>query len=413
MKYRYTGVTRQRERVAGVIESHDEAEARLRLRSMQIRADTITATREGGGGSFDLSAILKSISEFGGGRIKLKQLILFTKQFSSLIDSGVPVVQCLDILAQQEKRGVLKKTLEIMKADIEAGNGLATALAKHPKIFSEFFIRIVEAGELSGTLDKAIKQVGLQLDKLDRLKAKVVKALSYPAMTMVVAIAVLIFLLVKVVPEIAKLYAEGNAKLPELTVLVMSLSKWVQANFMAVIGVASTLLIGGSVLYKLPRFRELFDPLALKMPLIGSLILRSAVAQLTRTLGTLVSSGVPLIHAFEICAKLMSNLAIRDAIKLTIQFVQEGRTIAAGLQAKNIFPPMVIHMVNIGEMTGRLDELLTKVASIYDDEVDDAISNITGLLQPMIIVFVGIIIAFLLIAMYLPVFQLADKVSGN
>ncbi len=413
MKYRYTGVTRQRERVTGMIESADEAEARLRLRSMQIRAETITAAGEKGGGSFDLSALMKGLGNVGGGRIKLKQLILFTKQFSSLIDSGVPVVQCLDILYLQERKGVLKNTLAIMKSDIEAGNGLATALSKHPKIFSEFFIRIVEAGELSGTLDKAIKQVGLQLEKLDRLKAKVIKALSYPAITLVVAFGVLIFLLIKVVPEIAKLYSEGNAQLPELTVFVMSMSKWVQANFLFVFAAIVVGAVGGTALYRMPQFREKFDPLVLKVPLIGSLVLRSAVAQLTRTLGTLVSSGVPLINAFEICAKLMTNLAIRDAIKLTMQYVQEGRTIAAGLQAKNIFPPMVIHMVNIGEMTGRLDELLNKVASIYDDEVDDAISGITGLLQPAIIVFVGIIIAFLLIAMYLPVFQLADKVSGN
>jgi type IV pilus assembly protein PilC len=413
MKYRYTGVTRQRERVAGVIESVDEAEARLRLRSMQIRAETITAAPENGGASFDLAATLKKLGQLGGGRVKLKQLILFTKQFSSLIDSGVPVVQCLDILYLQEKRGVLKETLATMKSDIEAGNGLATALSKHPKIFSEFFIRIVEAGELSGTLDKAIKQVGLQLEKLDRLKAKVIKALSYPAITLVVAFGVLVFLLVKVVPEIAKLYSEGKAELPELTVFVLALSKWVQTNFLVVTAVVAAVVATSSVLYKMPKFRAVFDPFLLRVPLIGSLILRSAVAQLTRTLGTLVSSGVPLINAFEICAKLMTNLAIRDAIKITMQFVQEGRTIAAGLQAKNIFPPMVIHMVNIGEMTGRLDELLSKVASIYDDEVDDAISGITGMLQPAIIVFVGIIIAFLLIAMYLPVFQLADKVSGN
>lgn len=412
MKYKYVGVTRQRERVSGVVEGVDEAEARLRLRALQIRPETLTATKEAtnasGGGFADLAEKLS----FGGG-VKLKQLILFTKQFSSLIDSGVPVVQCLDILYLQERKGPLKKVLGTMKSDIEAGNGLATALSRHPKVFSEFFIRIVEAGEVSGTLDKAVRQVGMQLEKLDRLKAKVIKAISYPALTLFVAFGVLIFLLVKVIPEIAKLYSEGKAQLPELTVFVLAMSNWVQANYIFVLGGVGSAVFSLVSLYRVPKFRERFDPLVLKMPLFGTLVMKAAVAQLTRTLGTLVSSGVPLLGAFEICAKLMSNLAIRDAIKITMAYVQEGRTIAAGLSAKNIFPPMVIHMVNIGEMTGRLDELLTKVASIYDDEVDDAISSLTGLLQPAIIVIVGIIIAFLLVAMYLPVFQLADKVSGN
>lgn len=413
MKFKYTGVTRQRERVTGVVEGADEAEARLRLRALQVRPESLVEAAEGGGNEFSIDKFLANLSKIGGGKVKLKQLILFTKQFSSLIDSGVPVVQCLDILHQQERKGVLKETLAAIKVEIEGGSGLASALSKHPKIFSEFFIRIVEAGELSGTLDKAIREVGMQLEKLDRLRAKVIKALSYPMLTLAIAFIVLVFLLLKVVPEIAKMYSEGNAKLPELTVIVMDISGWVQVNYLYIFGTLGAIFFGGSALFRLPSFREFFDPLLLKVPLVGGLVIKSAVAQLTRTLGTLVQSGVPLIQAFEICGKLMKNLAVKDAIRITIQYVQEGRTISNGLAAKGIFPPMVVHMVNIGEMTGRLDELLAKVASIYDDEVDDAINTLTGLLQPAIIVVVGIIIAFLLVAMYLPVFQLADKVSGG
>jgi type IV pilus assembly protein PilC len=412
MKYRYIGVTRQRENVEGVVEAEDIAEARLRLRSMQIRAEQLTEVKERTAGAGSGLSSLNALLSIGGDRVSLKKLILFTRQLSSLIDSGVPVVQCLDILFQQEKTGPLKRVLASLKQDIESGNGFANSLAKHPKIFSEFFVRIVEAGELSGTLDTAIRQVGLQLEKLSRLKAKVIKAMTYPALTLVVAIGVLVFLLVKVVPEIAKLYSEGKAELPELTVLVMGISTWTQNNFVIVIGGAGSITIGSVALYRLPAFRAFFDPLFLKIPLFGSLALKSAVAQLTRTLSTLVASGVPLLSAFEICAKLMNNLAIKEAIKTTAAYVQEGKTIAMGLSAKGIFPPMVIHMVNIGEMTGRLDDLLGKVAGIYDDEVDDAIEALTGLLQPAIIVVVGILVAFLLVAMYLPVFQLADKVSG-
>lgn len=410
MKYRYIGTTKQRERVEGMVEANDEAEAKLRLRAMQIRPEQLSVTKGGKDGGGSLESFLVGLSTPA---VSLKKLILFTRQFSSLIDSGVPVVQCLDILFAQEKPGTLKKILGTLKSDIEAGNGLATSLAKHPKTFSEFFIRIVEAGEVSGTLDKAIRQVGMQLEKLERLKAKVLKALSYPGITLVVAFAVLVFLLVKVVPEIAKLYSDGKAELPALTVTVMEVSKWAQENYLIALSGLGAFVFGGSFMYKLPAFRAVWDPIVLKIPLFGSLVMKSAVAQLTRTLSTLISSGVPLLTALEICAKLIGNLAIRDSIKMTMLYVQEGRTIAQGFAAKGIFPPMVIHMVNIGEMTGRLDELLSKVAGIYDDEVDDAISAITGMLQPAIIVVVGILIAFLLVAMYLPVFQLADKVSGQ
>ena len=413
MKYRYTGVTRQRERVQGVVEGLDEAEARLRLRAQQIRAETLQVVADRASGQSSLLKAVKDFQQTLGGGIKLKQLILFTRQFSSLIDSGVPVVQGLEILYEQEKKGKLKDVLAAMKADIESGNSLATALSRHPLIFSEFFVRIVEAGEISGTLDKAIKQVGVQLEKLDRLRAKVIKAVSYPIATLVVAVAVLIFLLVRVVPEIARLYSEGKAELPYLTTVVLALSHWFQANFMYVIAGMMAAVFGAFTLYRTPRFREVWDPIALRIPLFGSLILRSSVTQLTRTLGTLVSSGVPLLAALEICQKLMTNCAIRDSVRVTAAYIQEGKTIAAGLAARNIYPPMVIHMVNIGEMTGRLDELLNKVAAIYDDEVDDAISALTGMLQPTIIVAVGIIVAFLLLAMYLPVFQLAEKVSGG
>jgi type IV pilus assembly protein PilC len=414
MKFKYTGVTRQRERVQGIVDAQDAAEARLRLRSMQIRSDDLVEVREkSASAEMSLGSFGKLFGGWGADKVPLKKLILFTRQLSSLIDSGVPVVQCLDILFEQERSGTLKKILLKIKQEIESGNGFATSLGKHPTVFSEFFVRIIEAGELSGTLDKAIKQVGLQLEKLSRLKAKVVKAMTYPILTLFVAVCVVIFLLVKVVPEIAKLYSEGKAKLPDLTIFVMAASTWTQENYPFIVGGALAAFTSGSVLYRTEKFRAVFDPFLLKVPLFGPLVMKSAVAQLTRTLSTLVSSGVPLLSAFEICGKLMTNRAIKDALKITASFVQEGRTISAGLAAKGIFPAMVIHMVNIGEMTGRLDDLLNKVAGIYDDEVDDAIEALTGLLQPAIIVVVGVIIAFLLVAMYLPVFQLADRVSGG
>jgi type IV pilus assembly protein PilC len=411
MRYKYTGVTRQKEEVTGSVEAEDELEARARVRALEIRVLTIEEAKEAGAGSFDFSKLLKM--ELGS-PVKLKQLILFTRQFSSLVDSGVPIVQCLDILQMQEKpKSPLKKVLVKIKEDIESGMGLAAALEKHPKIFSEFFIRVIEAGELSGTLDKALQQIGLQLEKLAKLKSKVIGALTYPAITLVVAVGVLVFLLVKVIPEVAKLYSQGNAKMPELTVFVMGLSDWFVGNFQYLAIGGAGMFFGGIAIYQLESFRQAFDPILLKAPLFGPLILKSAVAQMTRTMATLVQAGVPLLSVFEIVLKLVKNRAINNSIQTASSFVSEGKTIAQGLAANGVFPPMLIHMINIGEMTGRLDELLGKVAAIYEDEVDDAVGALTGLLQPIIIVIVGGMIAFLLVAMYLPIFQLADKISGN
>lgn len=406
MRFQYTGVTRQREQVRGVVEAADEVEARMRLRAMQIRPSDLREKRDG-----EFIFNLSSLSL--GNPVPLKQLIIFTRQFSSLVDSGVPVVQCLDILYEQEKRGALKKVLSGIKEHIEAGGSLAEALAKHPRVFSEFFIRIVEAGELSGTLDLALRRIGLQLEKLGRLRSKVVGALTYPLITMLVAVVVLIFMLVKVIPGVAKLYNENQAQLPDLTIFVLGLSDWFQQNYSLLVGGVVGFPIVCLVLYRVPGFRVFWDPIVLRIPLFGSLIKKSTIARFARTMSTLVSSGVPLLNCFEICVKLVSNTAVKSIIQRAASSVQEGKSIAQGLSTNNLFPPMVVHMVNIGEMTGKLDELMGKVADIYDDEVDDAVSAMTGLLQPMLIVFVGGIVAFLLIAMYLPIFQLAEKVTGG
>lgn len=407
-KYFYSGVTRQRENVSGAVEAKDELEARMKLRAMQIRPTKLSERRAQ---SLDMAA-LQNLSF--GSPLDLKGIMVFTRQFSSLIDSGIPVVQCLDILWQQEQRKGFKVILGNIKKDIESGAGLAESIAKHPRVFNEFFVRIVEAGEVSGTLDKALRRIGVQLEKLGRLKAKVIGALTYPVITLVVAILVLVFLLVKVIPEVAKLYGDNGAQLPELTVKVLALSAWFQENYLFFIGGMAAIVTGIVVAFRVPELREIADRVVIQVPLFGDLIKKSTIARFSRTMSTLLSSGVPLLTAFEICTKLVENKALQAIIQKTSKMVTEGKNIAEGLAAGGVlFPPMVIHMVNIGEMTGKLDELLGKVADIYEDEVDDAIGNLTGLIQPAMIVGVGIVIAFLLTAMYLPIFQLAEKMGGG
>ncbi|MBI3296425.1 MAG: type II secretion system F family protein [Deltaproteobacteria bacterium] len=405
MRYRYVGVNRQQEKVSGVVEAIDEIEAKMRIRALQVRPHSLTVL----GDRVSKASFNFSLSK----PIDLKGMVIFTRQFSSLIDSGVPIVQCLDILQQQEKRVAFKAILQKVKSDIEAGSGLAEALSKYTSVFNEFFIRLVEAGEVSGTLDKSLKRAGLQLEKLGKLRSKVVKALMYPIITLVVALAVMIFLLVKVIPEVSKLYKDSSAQLPEVTQFVLALSAWVQSYWVfLVLGLVGS-VFGTLFSYRVEKVQRVVDPLLLRIPVLGSLIKKSAIARFTRTMATLVQSGVPLLTGFGICLRIIQNLAIRDVVAASMSGVQEGKSIVHGLSKGGFFPPMVLHMISIGEMTGKLDDLLAKVADIYDDEVDDAVDAMTGLLQPMLIVGVGGIVAFLLLSMYLPIFQLAEKATGG
>lgn len=435
MKFNYAGITKDGRHIKGTLDAADEVEAKMRLRAMQVRPEKLFAAPEKKGGLFGLvggaseATPKKSVNRYGNNDkekkdllsleinltspVTLKSMIIFTRQFSSLIDAGIAIVQCLDILSAQERKKGFKRILLQVKEDIESGSGLAEALQRHPRAFSDFFVRIVEAGEVSGTLDAALKRIGLQLEKLARIRRAVVSAFMMPAMTIVVAMGVLIFLLVKVIPQVAQLYSQSSAELPEITQTVLDLSNFFQTNYTMLVGSAISLVITSMFLYKIESFREVFDPIWLKVPLFGTLTRKAAVGRFARTMSTLIQSGVPLLAAFDICRKLMSNLAVKNAIDYTAAAVSEGKSIASGLADTKIFPPMVVHMISIGEMTGRLDDLLGKVADIYDDEVDDAIANITGLLQPTLIVCVGILILFLLLAMYMPIFQLGERTSGG
>ena len=405
MKYRYLGVTKQNEQVSGVVEAQDEVEARMRLRAMQVRPLKLAQHRE--------SRFSEGWSISITPPVGLKAMAVFTRQFSSLIDSGVPVAQCLQILVAQEHRGVFKDILENVRQDIEGGASLADALSKYPRVFSDFFVRIVEAGEMSGTLDTALRRAGNQLEKLGKLRSKVIGAITYPIFTMVASIGLLIIMLVKVIPSISSLYGDAKASLPSLTVNVLAFSKWFQDNINLILLSIAAAVASLFVLYRMRAFREIWDPIVLKIPLFGSLLLKSAVARCARTMATLVASGVPLLTSFDICIRLMDNIAIKKALANAANSISEGKSMAVGLAQGRVFPMMVIHMVNVGEMTGRLDDLLNKVADIYDDEVDDAVQNLTGLLQPMLIIVVGAMVAFLLLAMYLPIFQLAEKITGG
>ncbi|NBX76235.1 MAG: type II secretion system F family protein [Proteobacteria bacterium] len=405
MKYRYKGTNKKRKSISGVIEAASLEEARTRLRNMEIRPQKLEKD------SLSLSANLNLDLSFGN-IIDLKGLIIFTRQLSSLVNSGVTIVMALQILAEQERRPAFKKVLVSIKEHIESGGGFADVLQKYPKAFSEFFVRVIEAGEVSGSLDKSLVRVGQQLEKLNNIRRKVIGAMIYPVITLVVAIGVVSFLLAKVVPEIISMYSD-QSKLPGITLFVINVSNWFRANYPFVFGGIIAIVVGTRTAYKVPSVKKAVDPILLKVPVVGLLILRSGIAIFARTLSTLVTSGVQLLTAFQICERVTSNFALKECIRDAASSVTEGHGISQGLGKRKIIPAMVLHMINIGEMTGKLDDLLLKVAEIYDEEVDDAVSLMTTLLQPLLIVVVGGIILVIMIAIYLPLFGLTENMGAQ
>ena len=401
MKYKYKGRTKKGSSVSGTIEAPSIQNAKDLLKKMEIRPLQLQLEK------WNLQANLNIQI---GSVIDLKGLIVFTRQLSSLINSGVTVVMALQILSEQERRPRFRAILMEVKNHIESGGGFAEGLQKHSKVFSDFFIRVIEAGEMSGSLDKSLIRIGQQLEKLNNIRRKVIGAMIYPVLTLVVAVGVVAFLLIRVVPEIVKMYQ--GSELPSITVFVISLSKMVQDHFFGVFGFLILSVVGLRASYKVPKIRAAVDPLLLKIPILGLLFLRSGVAIFARTLSTLIGSGVQLLAAFEICERVSSNFEIKNCIRDAASSVTEGRTISEGLSKRKVIPPMVIHMINIGEMTGKLDDLLLKIADIYDEEVDDAVGMMTTLLQPMLMLFVGGIIMVIILAIYMPIFSMADKMGG-
>ena len=405
MKFRYKGTNKKRKSIAGIIEAGSYEEARSRLRNMEIRPQKIEKDVLSVKTNYNLDLSFGKI-------IDLKGLIIFTRQLSSLVNSGVTIVMALQILSEQERRPVFKRVLVNIKEHIESGGGFAEVLQKYPKAFSEFFVRVVEAGEVSGSLDRSLVRVGQQLEKLNNIRRKVIGAMIYPMITLVVAIGVVSFLLAKVVPEIISMYQDPS-KLPAITIFVINVSNWFRANYHLVFGGIIGGVVGIRMAYKIPEVKKAVDPILLKVPVFGLLILRSGIAIFARTLSTLVTSGVQLLTAFQICERVTSNSALKECIRDAAASVTEGHGIAQGLGKRKIIPAMVLHMVNIGEMTGRLDDLLLKVAEIYDEEVDDAVGLMTTLLQPLLIVVVGGIILVIMIAIYLPLFGLTENMGAQ
>ncbi len=384
----------------GEIEAPDRNAAVAALRSKGVLT---TAIKEKPAGA--------AKKEKAGGKVKDKEMAIFTRQFSTMIDAGLPLVQCLNILAEQSESKNLRMVTTKVARDVEAGSSLADAFGKHPKTFDDLFTNMIEVGESGGILDIVLQRLSVYIEKAAALKRKVKAAMIYPLTIVSVAVIVVIFMLTFVIPTFAKMFQNLGAELPLPTKIVLWLSEFVQSWILLIIAA----MAGG--IYALRRYyateagKMVIDSLLLKLPVFGTLIRKVAVARFTRTLGTLIASGVPILEGLRITARTAGNKVVEKAVLTTRAVVTAGGTITEPLKASTVFPPMVIQMINVGEQTGALDAMLGKIADFFDDEVDTAVGALTALLEPLTIVFLGVVTGGLVVAMYLPIFRLVTLVK--
>jgi type IV pilus assembly protein PilC len=389
----------------GTIESGEMTAATKEDVIEQLRKKNITAT-----------IVTEKVKKAGGltfgGRVNDKDIVVFTRQFATMIDAGLPLVQALDILSTQVENKKLSATLSQVKNDVESGATYADALKKHPRVFSELYVNMVAAGEAGGILDTILNRLAAYIEKAMKLKKKVKGAMIYPVVVSTIAVGVIAVIMIFVVPTFSKMFASLGGTLPLPTRLVVNLS-----NFIAGIG---GLLVAGAIIAlvvfivqvrRTEKGKHVIDKILLKFPIFGSLLNKVAVAKFTRTLGTLVSSGVPILDGLEITAKTSGNKVVEYAIMDVRKGVVGGKTLAEPITKAKVFPPMVTHMIAVGESTGALDAMLAKIADFYDDEVDAAVSNLTAMMEPVLMVFLGGAVGFIVVAMYLPIFKLITLIK--
>ncbi|MGA1360596.1 MAG: type II secretion system F family protein [Gemmatimonadaceae bacterium] len=393
--FSYTARTAQGERRTATLEAatRDEAIAQLRrLRLAVVSLEEVAVRRT-------------------TGRVAMRDIVVFTRQFSTMINAGLPIVQALDILAKQTQNPVLQAVTRQVVFDVESGRTVAEALAKHPNAFSELYVNMVAAGEAGGILDTILLRLATFLEKNDALLRKVRSAMIYPAVILTIAIGAVAVLLVFVIPTFQGMFASVGAALPLPTRLVIAVSDFLQGFWWMVLGGIAALVVVGRRAYATPSGRRSIDRMLLAAPVVGDLLRKSAVSRFTRTLGTLISSGVSILDGLEITAKTAGNRVVADAILASRASIAGGDTIASPLARSRAFPPMVISMIAVGEQTGGLDEMLRKIADFYDDEVDTAVSGLLALVEPVMVVALGIVVGGMVVAMYLPIFDLISTVQ--
>jgi type IV pilus assembly protein PilC len=397
----WEGQTRKGEKKKGEIAAANEAALRGILRRQGLTSITVKQKPK------NLSEYLPFLKQ----KVKEKEVVIFARIFATMINAGLPLIQCLDLLAQQEQNKTFALIITAIKEDIEGGSTLSDALRKYPKIFDDLFVNLVAAGESGGILDVILQRLSNYMEKAMKLKSKVKGAMTYPASVLVISIAVVSLLLIKVIPTFQKMFEGFGGELPGPTQFLITLSAYAQKYFLVAIIALAIAVYAFRRYYKTEKGTLLIDGLILKSPVFGPLLKKVAVARFTRTMSTMMTSGVPILEGLAIVSKTAGNKIVENALIRVRKSISEGKTIAEPLLETGIFPPMVVQMIAVGEATGALDAMLSKIADFYDDEVDAAVDAMTALLEPFMMVFLGGVVGGMIIAMYLPIFKMASVVG--
>ncbi len=399
--FTWEGMKKTGEVVKGNIDAQSESAVIALLRQQDIRPINVKEKKA----AFDFGKLNIFKEKVGG-----KELSIFTRQFATMIDAGLPLVQCLDILGGQQENKTFQKTIKDLKTSIEGGSTFAAALKKHPDVFDSLYSNLVAAGEVGGMLDAILARLATYIEKAEKLKGRVKGAMIYPVVVLSVAAGAVSILLLFVIPVFAKMFGDIGAALPAPTQFVMDLSSFLKHYIIYIIIGIVAIIVAVRSYYRTGNGKLVIDGLLLKMPVFGDIIRKNAVARFSRTLSTMMSSGVPIMDGLEIVARTSGNQVVENAIMKARESIAAGKTIAEPLAQTKVFPGMVVQMISVGEATGNMDAMLSKIADFYDEEVDSAVANMTALIEPIMIVFLGVIIGGLVVAMYLPIFKIASTV---
>ncbi|MGN6103888.1 MAG: type II secretion system F family protein [Kofleriaceae bacterium] len=401
-KFQWEATTRGGEAKRGAMEAESADIVETRLRN-----DGLIVTR--------VRREARQINITIGSGVSPKDLQIFTRQLATMIDAGLPLVQCLDILAAQTPNKIFARILSQVKSAVEQGSTFSDALRRHPKVFDELYVNLVAAGEVGGILDTILNRLALYIEKAVKLRGQIKSAMFYPVGILVVAIGVIAVMLVKVIPTFENMYGQmgPDAKLPGATKFVIDLSHGFIDRWYLYVGSLAALIIGVTAMRRTDQGKELFDRIMLRLPIIGPTLRKIVVARFTRTLGTLLASGVPILDALDICARTAGNRVVQNGILRARDRISEGHDMAGPLAESKVFPSMVVQMIGVGEQTGAMDQMLQKIADFYEEEVDASVAAMTSLIEPVMMAFLGVVVGGLIIAMSLPIFKLAGNLQGG
>jgi type IV pilus assembly protein PilC len=404
-QFKYTAKNTTGRLVEGVIDAPAQKTAADKLRSQRFTVMTLNEVKGGESTFARLNPFKKGVTS--------KDLVIFSRQLATLVSAGVPIVQGLNILTDQIQSPVFKQIIQAIRTDIESGIAIADAMKKHPEAFSELYVSMIRAGETGGVLDAILERLSSYLEAAEELRGKVKGAMVYPLVVSGVATAVTLFLLIAVIPTFKSVFASFGGELPFPTRILLSISDFLRHNFLYVIMIPIGLFVGTKKWYKTEQGHESIDGWTIRLPVLGDLLKKVAVSKFTRTLGTLIKSGVPILQAMDTVAKTSGNKVVEKAIFKTRESIREGEKIADPLKLSGIFPPMVIQMISVGEETGNLEIMLSKIADFYDQEVDTAVKALTSLIEPIIICVMGLVIGSIVICMFLPIFQMSSLIDKH